>query len=762
VINSFAVTASLTAVDEISPILLRLSERFRAIDEQIAAMEKRFASLGASFGTGVGAKADTMAAGVTAAMERIDAAVGVTMGRVRALGAEMASVGAGAGRMTAGGVAAAEGGALAAAGGGRTRLLHGGGGGGAGGRGPINVWGGPGVGLPGGGEAHVSHGSDAFWPFAGAAVLGYGVEKTLAAGGELEKEKQLLRQMGGISESEITRTVRMAQADTRTLIGSTIAGNVRGMREMMGVMPNLETARETYPGIYKAAKVLERLEGTPAEKSIQTLAKMIELRGGGIDPLTHELSPERFASEAGSAIKMIVGSGGFINAPKALQLMQQAGPMARMQEDADTFYQGIMTAVMDMSGNRAGTALTAVGRQLLGGQMTAPKAEEMARLGLLPPAGPTTWHKSGVGVYVAPGALLGEAEIKDPLRGIAGWMRDVLTPAMKAHGYTSNADTQQELYRLFGTETGRRMAGLYLQNEAQIQRDAELYRKVNPDMAYQGIAAHDYGANLQNLGRSIENFGQAVGSPSVGAAIGYMRAISAVLNSIGGAAAAHPDVTQGAVGAAAAGTVGLFGLGASKLLGSMFRWLLPGTSATVGAGARWLGGAATGLSDVVLPFLGAGVVGGGPLALGVGTGVYAASRLSSPEGARGMLAQPDSGEVDRLRRFQILNPTGGLGSWGGIGPSGLGPGSGGRGGGAMAIPAPQVNVSAPVVNTQVNATVTLDGAAIAAHIATSVISRVTAAVASSIGNAMHLGNQTNQGPAGGAYDSPSASGVGHN
>ena len=286
---------------------------------------------------------------------------------------------------------------------------------------------------------------------------------------------------------------------------------------------------------------------------------------------------------------MIVASGGFINANKALQLMQQAGPMARMQTDADTFYKGIMTAVMDMSGNRAGTALTAVGRQLLGGQMTMPKAEELERLGILPPRGPTTWHKAGTGVYVAPGALKGEDIIKDPLRGMSEWFKDILVPAMKGAGITKNADVQQELYRAFGTETARRMAGLYLQNMAQISRDAALYDKVNPDLAYKGIAKHDYAANLDNLSKSIENFGQAVGSPSVGTAINYMRGISSVLNSISKQAAQHQEATQKALEAAAGGALALGGAGLWKLGGGALKWLGIG-------GEGGFGGALAGVS----------------------------------------------------------------------------------------------------------------------------------------------------------------------
>ena len=594
-IEAGEIGAIFSIVDEASPVLRRLAAEFERLDGVMKQVKEAMATVklppgvNAALGrmnenlAAIAGSADKAATGAAAAFGAIDKSVDTTMERVAALTAEMGKMGK-VGAMPAG-VSAA----VAAAGGGGVRARAGGHGGGGGG---IQVFGGPGMELPGGGSAHVSQSSSGFWELVGGLGVGWGIGKLLSAGGELEKQKQLLRGMGGISEAEINKTVQMAQLDTQKLLGSTIAGNVKGMREMMGIMPNLDIARETYPMVFQAAKVLERLEGTPADKSIQTLAKMIELRGGGIDPTTHELSPGRFLSEADSAIKMIVASGGFINANKALQLMQQAGPMARMQTDADTFYKGIMTAVMDMSGNRAGTALTAVGRQLLGGQMTMPKAEELERLGILPPRGPTTWHKAGTGVYVAPGALKGEDIIKDPLKGMSEWFKDVLVPAMKAAGIIKNADVQQELYRAFGTETARRMAGLYLQNMAQISRDAALYDKVNPDLAYKGIGQHDYAANLDNLTKSIENFGQAVGSPSVSTAIGYMRGISSVLDSISKQAAQHQGATQKALEAAAGGALALGGAGLWKLGGGALKWLGVG-------GEGGFGGALAGVGRLV-------------------------------------------------------------------------------------------------------------------------------------------------------------------
>lgn len=374
----------------------------------------------------------------------------------------------------------------------------------------------------------------------GAGALAAGLEKAVSAGGELVKQQALLRNMG-VSWAEVVDTTNKAQLATHQVIGTTIAENVKGMRELLGVMPSLEEAQAKFPAVMQAAKVLESLTGSSADSTMQTLAKAIELRGGGIDPKTGKLDPDRLQREAEAATKAIIASGGMVNAQSLLQMMQQAGPMARMVTDADTFYKGIITAMMDMGGFRAGTALTAVGRQLLGGKMTKPTAEEMEAMGLLVPG---MWHKSGTGVFVDKGGLVGEDILKDPQRGIAAWMSSVLLPAFSQHGVTGAADVQQELYRVFGTETGRRMAGLFIQNQSQIERDAKLYDQALGGEAYGNIAKGDLTANTKNFADAWQNLMQALGSPMVPTAIQALQTMSNGLNSLSGTLLAHPEMAK--------------------------------------------------------------------------------------------------------------------------------------------------------------------------------------------------------------------------
>ena len=345
---------------------------------------------------------------------------------------------------------------------------------------------------------------------AGSVELGKGMTKVLDAGGELVKQQTLLGNMG-VSAAEIAETSAKAQLATHEVIGTTIAENIKGMREMMGVMPDLKEAQDKYIPTMRAAKVLESLTGTPADQSLQTLAKAIELRGGGTDPKTGKLDPERFEHEAESAVRAIIASGGMVNADKLLMAMQQAGPMAKAVDNADTFYKGILTAMMDMGGRRAGTALTAVGRQLLGGKMGKGTAEEMQRIGILKEG---MWHASGTGTYVKPGDFVGEDILKDSNKGVSAWFKEVLIPAFKNMGLTSNSDIQQELYRVFGTETARRLAGLFIQNASQVERDAKLYDNALGGQAYSNIAGGDLGANEKGLTDAFTSLMQALGGAS--------------------------------------------------------------------------------------------------------------------------------------------------------------------------------------------------------------------------------------------------------
>jgi hypothetical protein len=120
----------------------------------------------------------------------------------------------------------------------------------------------------------------------------------------------------------------------------------------------------------QTAKLLEETthghEG--ADDNIRTIAKALEMIGGGIDPKTHELDPARMQRATDEEVKTIIAGGGFIDGATLLDMAKRAGGMGRIAEPGDLFDE-VITSLIDQGGNRTGTALAATGRQFLGDKM---------------------------------------------------------------------------------------------------------------------------------------------------------------------------------------------------------------------------------------------------------------------------------------------------------------------------------------------------------------------------------------------------------
>ena len=167
----------------------------------------------------------------------------------------------------------------------------------------------------------------------------------------------------------------------------------------------------------------------------------------------------------------------------------------------------MITSLIDMGGPRTGTALSATGRQFLGDKMTVQTAQELTDLGLLPEGG---WRKAGgTGITMNPGVdIKGVDQIKSG--DIAGWFINTVAPAIEAKfgSGMSTADLIQESSKMFGQQTGQRLALMFLANEAQRQRDVAIKNGVDPSGVYQGMVDKDFGANVGNLGSAIVGFAQ--------------------------------------------------------------------------------------------------------------------------------------------------------------------------------------------------------------------------------------------------------------
>jgi hypothetical protein len=536
-ISAGAVGATFTIENLASATLKKLLDEFvalqGAVDKTIASLKELRLAPGLASGvakldksiTSLAVSAEGMSTKVTAGFGEIDAAISTTQGRLAALKAEMREVGAvgvGAGPRTASN-------------------------GGGGGRGR------------GGMFRHSGSGAGA--EMAGVVTLAVGYEvikNVLAEGGALELQKKLLRDRLGTggTEADISGAtalaIQYATGGANGIIGTTPAQNLKGITELLSVTPNLKAAEELYPGVMRAATALHELTGQPAEDTMKVLAKGIENTGGGINPKTGELDTDRMQLAVNAAVKTIIAGGGFIDAATLFGYAKQAGGMGRITTDLDAAQNQIITALIDMGGNRTGTAMAALGRQFLGDKMTVQTADQLEALGILAPG---SWKKAGgTGIVMNPGFdVKGIDEIKDPNKGIGAWLNDIWAPALKEKFLKegkdfSPANIMQESYRDFGQQTGQRLGLMFLMNKAQQDRDIALRMGVDPSAVVKGITSNDYAANLDNLGKSITSFAQVLGGPSIPLAIGGVQMITGAVQGLTKAAAVSPDADRIALG----------------------------------------------------------------------------------------------------------------------------------------------------------------------------------------------------------------------
>jgi hypothetical protein len=321
---------------------------------------------------------------------------------------------------------------------------------------------------------------------------------------------------------------------------------VKGITELLSVTPDLQSAITMYPGMMRGAKDLEELTGgkVKAEESMKTLAKALENLGGGIDPKTHELSPERMSQAMNEAVKTIIAGGGFINDATLFGLAKQAGGMGRMTDPGHLFDETI-TSLIDMGGQRTGTALPSLGREFLGDKMTKQTASELEELGILSHG---SWRSGGgSGIIMNPGyEIKGIDDIKSG--DLPDFMNTVLGPAIRAKVGDSNRALMEESYKIFGQQTGERLGLMFLQNEAQRQRDVNLRQGVDPDSVYKGIGDKDYAQNVSNLGASFQSLMQVVGSNAIPGAITTIHGITDALQGLTKLAADHPAASNDVLG----------------------------------------------------------------------------------------------------------------------------------------------------------------------------------------------------------------------
>jgi hypothetical protein len=187
---------------------------------------------------------------------------------------------------------------------------------------------------------------------------------------------------------------------------------------------------------------------------------------------------------------------------------------------------------------------------------------------------------------------------------------------MDKAGITSSADEQKELYRLFPTETARRLIGLMLQQAETVRRDIALRAGAQGvDAAYATSQAQDPTAKMKDFQAAWDSLLTALGAPLVAPATNALRYLAKEISNLTLMASQHPDGVR-VIGEFTAAFGGLLVVSGSLKLMSV---VLGPTAAGLRLLAGGVGMFATGTpAAAALTVLGGGLatVAGGLVALG--------------------------------------------------------------------------------------------------------------------------------------------------
>ena len=826
-ITSFAVVAELEARDNVSPVLLRMAEKFREIDGLITRLNEKFATLGNTLGgagAGVGAKAEAMAGSVATAMGQIDTAVTATTANIKRMADEIGAISAAAWKANAAGGRAAVGAAAGSSGGrvsGGAAAAEGGAAGGVfvpqawqdwQGRRPKMTY----ASIPINTHQEAqraladeravkdeilrNQGIDASRASAAAAANYVWPAQNEAAAVAAAQRAEREAVGTGRGAARGVRGRHAAPLGTHVIARGDIGGGVHG-RSMLG--PAGIAAVGFGYGVYESAQLENsvwrmmaagQMQNAPEdqqqamasqirdtfyrayttmpakagdiEKAMEDATRLLSplpmatrqsamyglLRGGGLEnimkggttvdqavssfvELAHmgnlfapkdmenmmskfaylstrvPVSVEQITRAAGYAIPVLSRSAGYdpMEMLFGITQMEQAGVL---NTKSGTWIRNMLQSTLVPPAIRPGK----YGREAYNHWLHGWKAEGdmpavpgMVELGLRTAAGgiPTALMEDG-----KPSMFLQLEQLGTALQKLSGPVQLAAEKRIfgaQGSGSVAVLADPQTLQRM---EAARKEIG-HVPSPDELDK---WERGHNPAYAA-AIALHEFNAALMQTGaivlpmltRGLNWINEKVGGGGMMGMAGGALAGWAAAPLIGGALG---GIFGGPAGALAGAEMG------NSLLGKL-----------VGAAIGTVGGGS--LVKILQSADAIGLIGGVGGGLPVG--------LQTPWGKTGGVTRES---LSYMQGGPLAANLSGIGA----GPSPMIAG---------APPAPVVNVSN---NPSIITTVTLDGQAIAAAIATRIIPNVL----TSIGNALGISNQHNQGPAGGSHDAPAAAGVGHN
>ena len=341
--------------------------------------------------------------------------------------------------------------------------------------------------------------------------------------------------------SEAQADIEKKAFEISKVVGRPVSDVVNDFRHMRAAMGD-EVVGDPYAKIKgildkveSTAVLLSAATGESSDMAMGRLIKAVELRGDLTNPITHEIDPERFMRGLEAARKLLTAANGMAGTPDLLAMMKQAGPALRMIDDPMDALASVLAPMIDVGGARTGTGLTAGMRQMIGGSMIEKYAAEMQALGIIKPGDQWTYTTPFRGgnspITLKNGAISEDTLNKIQKEGFFAWSQDILKQRLEANGITSASDISAESYRLFSTETFRRIMTLYTTQAAQVVRDAAILKGIpDLDKGMDILRQQSFDYNAGAAGSSIQNWLATATKPAIQPLISVFHGVKSIFD----------------------------------------------------------------------------------------------------------------------------------------------------------------------------------------------------------------------------------------
>ena len=451
-----------------------------------------------------------------------------------------------------------------------TRAAGTGDGGGPGG--PNNPWG---PGGPGGTAGPSRSGGHRGGPdlLMGGMMAGY-IGDSLAdalkdpiqqAAGLQNARMALQRQLGSspTATADYATATAAAAAVTKAFPSTTLTANLKAFGDLYSVTGSAPEA---------AALLNPVAQFTIASNAINpgkvpdayTALRSAEMLGYTVDPRTGKMSPQRAQSYLDILEAAQISTQGRVNPQSMLGFAQQAGLAGKNLSPQGL--REMVPVINEVGGQRAGTALSSISNQLLGGVVPQRIIADWNKLHLINMKDVTATR---TGVRVGAGAITNSAQFaQNPV----AWVETTLIPAMQKAGFSRQQELTETM-RLFSRTTSQREVGIMSTQLLQIHKDYNQQLNALPTaQTVQQLYSGNFDQNVLNLQGAFNTLMAQLGTTILPTLVPIMQSLTKAIQGLTDDVVAHPTLakdlllTGGALAALAISASGvLLPLGALRL-----------------------------------------------------------------------------------------------------------------------------------------------------------------------------------------------------